>query len=396
MKAQRGAHEDYDPPPPKPLPAVGQAFGVAAGLERRGQRHPPHERRDRHACSRSRIGVPATASRWIGRGLTVPIWVGTGKFVADTLRRASCASTTGWSTPASTGRPTARTARRADGSPSRSPGSVARGGASCSTCPTADDITDVMGDAGRRRTDPRLRRVRRRPRRRRAGRAGDGRAASHRCLRPLAAGRRLRGRQRLRQHAAARGARLRARRRHRGGVGAVRPAAVVPHPQPRDPGRRLQRRLLEAIRDELADRPAERRRPTVVIYGESLGAWAGQDTFLHQGVDRASTSSASSGRCGSARRTTAGGGARSWSTGRSTCPTGSVLEVDGPEPLLGAGADERARGCGPSLVGHGNDPVALHQRRPHRPPARLAARARERTWGVPTRCAGCRPSPPSR
>jgi uncharacterized membrane protein len=39
------------------------------------------------------------------------------------------------------------------------------------------------------------------------------------------------------------------------------------------------RMLLEAIRAELDGRPAERR-PRVVVYGESLGAWAGQDAFI--------------------------------------------------------------------------------------------------------------------
>ncbi len=44
------------------------------------------------------------------------------------------------------------------------------------------------------------------------------------------------------------------------------------------------RLLLEAIRRELADRPHDRR-PTVVVYGESLGAWAGQDAFIDAGIE---------------------------------------------------------------------------------------------------------------
>jgi uncharacterized membrane protein len=35
----------------------------------------------------------------------------------------------------------------------------------------------------------------------------------------------------------------------------------------------------------LAARPASARRPRVVVYGESLGAWAGQNAFLHRGIE---------------------------------------------------------------------------------------------------------------
>jgi uncharacterized membrane protein len=43
------------------------------------------------------------------------------------------------------------------------------------------------------------------------------------------------------------------------------------------------RLLLEGIRDAVRRRPPARR-PRVVVYGESLGAWAGQNAFLHRGV----------------------------------------------------------------------------------------------------------------
>ena len=49
-------------------------------------------------------------------------------------------------------------------------------------------------------------------------------------------------------------------------------------------GAKHHRLLLEAIRDEIADRP-ENSRPRVVVYGESLGAWAGQDAFIDGGID---------------------------------------------------------------------------------------------------------------
>jgi len=43
------------------------------------------------------------------------------------------------------------------------------------------------------------------------------------------------------------------------------------------------RLLLTAIRDEL-DRRHDARRPMVVVYGESLGSWAGQDAFIDSGT----------------------------------------------------------------------------------------------------------------
>jgi hypothetical protein len=44
-------------------------------------------------------------------------------------------------------------------------------------------------------------------------------------------------------------------------------------------GAEAHRLLLEGITDALAERPSDER-PTVVVYGESLGAWAGQDAFI--------------------------------------------------------------------------------------------------------------------
>jgi len=59
-------------------------------------------------------------------------------------------------------------------------------------------------------------------------------------------------------------------------------------------GAKHHRLLLQAIKDEL-DLKDPRDRPTVAVYGESLGSWAGQDAFIdggiegldHLGVDRA-------------------------------------------------------------------------------------------------------------
>jgi len=59
-------------------------------------------------------------------------------------------------------------------------------------------------------------------------------------------------------------------------------------------GRKHYRMLIDAIHNALAERPPERR-PRLVLFGESLGAWTSQDAFAHRrtqglldaGVDRA-------------------------------------------------------------------------------------------------------------
>lgn len=50
-------------------------------------------------------------------------------------------------------------------------------------------------------------------------------------------------------------------------------------------GAEAHRLLLEGIATALSEMPADDR-PTVVVYGESLGAWAGQDTFIGEGLDQ--------------------------------------------------------------------------------------------------------------
>ena len=49
-------------------------------------------------------------------------------------------------------------------------------------------------------------------------------------------------------------------------------------------GAKHHRLLLEAIKVELDQMPEEDR-PTVVVYGESLGSWAGQDAFIDGGIE---------------------------------------------------------------------------------------------------------------
>jgi hypothetical protein len=48
-------------------------------------------------------------------------------------------------------------------------------------------------------------------------------------------------------------------------------------------GRRQFRMLIDAIHNALAERPPEKR-PRVVLFGESLGAWTSQDAFDHRGT----------------------------------------------------------------------------------------------------------------
>jgi uncharacterized membrane protein len=48
-------------------------------------------------------------------------------------------------------------------------------------------------------------------------------------------------------------------------------------------GRQHYRMLLDAIHNALAERPPEKR-PRVVLFGESLGAWTSQDAFAHRGT----------------------------------------------------------------------------------------------------------------
>jgi uncharacterized membrane protein len=50
-----------------------------------------------------------------------------------------------------------------------------------------------------------------------------------------------------------------------------------------DEGREQYRMLIDAISNRLRDRPADKR-PRIVLFGESLGAWTSQDAFQHRGT----------------------------------------------------------------------------------------------------------------
>jgi uncharacterized membrane protein len=115
------------------------------------------------------------------------------------------------------------------------------------------------------------------------------------------------------------------------------------------------RLLLEGIHKALQERPPGRR-PRVVAYGESLGAWAGQNAFLHEGVVGMDD-------LGVERALWAGtpfysGWMRS-TVQRSTdpdVPPGSVVAVNGVEELRTLDADARRR-VRVVLLDHQNDPV---------------------------------------
>jgi uncharacterized membrane protein len=119
-----------------------------------------------------------------------------------------------------------------------------------------------------------------------------------------------------------------------------------------DGGRHL-RLLLEAIAGALAARPAGHR-PRVVVYGESLGAWAGQNAFLHGGV-------AALDELGVERSLWAGtpyysGWSREMQRGQVAVPEGTLVEVEGPDGLLALDDHERAR-LRVVLLSNANDPI---------------------------------------
>jgi uncharacterized membrane protein len=118
-------------------------------------------------------------------------------------------------------------------------------------------------------------------------------------------------------------------------------------------GGRHHRLLLEGIRDALAPRQPERR-PRVVVYGESLGAWAGQNAFLHQGV-------AGLERLGVERALWVGtpyySGWRRQMIDDGEAPSAAVMEV--PSVLSLRALSERERDAlRVVLLTHHNDPVA--------------------------------------
>jgi uncharacterized membrane protein len=379
VKAQRDAHDEYDPPPPKALPAVYQSLGVAAGITTivTAMRH---SSRVVARTLEERIGLPATPSRWLGRGIAVAGWTLTTKTLADTfvngLRTYDRVVDTGFdrapSNPLRTSGP---------GSPIAFARLGREGRRFVLNVPDHDEISAVTGVATA--LDPIRVFIGYS-----AARSDEDRVtlAMDELRRTGAFDRTL-----LLVGCAA-------------GNGYVNTLAleVVDYLMGGDSasvavqygrlpsfltlrrvtrGGRVQRMLLEAIRTELAGRAPEDR-PRLVVYGESLGAWAGQDSFMHQGIEGLD-------ELGVEKALWVG--TPYYSTWRREVivkrsvpvPDGSVIEVDRPEPLLALDASQRAA-LRAVVLGHGNDPVryislGLLVRRPDW----LTTDSAARPWGVP-------------
>jgi uncharacterized membrane protein len=122
-------------------------------------------------------------------------------------------------------------------------------------------------------------------------------------------------------------------------------------------GRSQFRLLLWGVKQRLAERPAERR-PRVLVFGESLGAWTSSDVvmyqgiegFDHYGIDRALWVGlpwlAKWSRSGMAR----GSG--------TLVPQGTVGVFDRHEQLAALSEEERAR-LRAVILSHDNDPIAV-------------------------------------
>lgn len=122
-------------------------------------------------------------------------------------------------------------------------------------------------------------------------------------------------------------------------------------------GRSQFRLLLWSVRQRLAERPPERR-PKVLVFGESLGAWASSDVVMRQGIDGFD-------HYGIDRALWFGlPGLAKWSRtgmreGRGpNVPEGSVGAFDRPEQLAALTEEERDR-MRAVILDHDNDPIAL-------------------------------------
>jgi uncharacterized membrane protein len=379
VRAQRDAHDDYDPPPPQPVPAVARSVGIAVvlaalanGFRRSG--------RGLSTILERRFGVPEGASRWLGRGLSAGIWFGSGKILADTfvkgLRLYDRVVDPGFDRA-----PTNPTRSSGEGSPIPFARLGREGRRFVLNAPSAAEIDTVMGNPAGSAVEPIRVFVGYS-----AARTDEERVtlAIDELRRTGAFSRRL-----LVVGCPA-------------GNGYVNtlPLEVLDYVLGGDTaavavqygrlpsfltlnrvtrGGRVQRRLLEAIAAELQTRPPDQR-PKVVVYGESLGGWAGQDTFLHRGV-------AGLDELGVARALWVGTPYYSgWrhevlGEGRATSD-GRVIELSSARDLKDMPPDtfDQVRA---TLLRHGNDPVGyieggLLVRRPPWLP-----KQGPRPWGVP-------------
>ncbi len=122
-------------------------------------------------------------------------------------------------------------------------------------------------------------------------------------------------------------------------------------------GRSQFRLLLWSVKQRLAERPADKR-PKVLVFGESLGAWSSSDVVMRQGIDGFD-------HYGIDRALWFGlPGLAKWSRtgmreGRGpNVPEGSVGAFDRPEQLAELTDDERTA-MRAVILDHDNDPIAL-------------------------------------
>jgi uncharacterized membrane protein len=121
-------------------------------------------------------------------------------------------------------------------------------------------------------------------------------------------------------------------------------------------GRGQFRLLLMGVKERLRDRPPERR-PKVLVFGESLGAWSSSDVIMYQGI-------AGFDHYGIDRALWVGlPGLAKWSRNGMThgssdlVPPGTVRVIDRPEHLADLSEDERGR-LRAVILSHDNDPIA--------------------------------------
>ena len=352
LRAQQAARQEQHAPLPRPLPALGQSVGVAAVLTAVVNGYRSSGQGIARILER-RLGLRVASSHWVGDGLAAVLWVGTAKALSDAfltgLRVYDRVVDTGFD--------------RAPDTPLRSagPGSplafarLGREGRRFVTnVPTATEIEEATG----------------RPAVAEPVRVFVGYA----CARSDEARVALAVDELRRTGALDRSVLVVGCPAGNGYVNTL-PLEVVDHLTGGDAaavavqygrlpslltlnrvtrGARVHRALLAAIADELADRPTERR-PTVVVYGESLGAWAGQDAFLHRGVEGLD-------ELGVARALWAGTPFYSgWRhevllAGTVPVPEGAVVEVEDAAAL--AAVDGTAGGpLRAMVVSNDNDPV---------------------------------------
>lgn len=351
LRAQRDALEDTDPPPPRPLPALGSSLGVASVVAAvaNGYRH---SGRALANVFQRRLGIRAFPSEVAGDLVAIGLWVGTAKALSDVfvggVRLYDRVVDPGYDQA-----PDAPTRSSGPGSPLSFARLGREGRRFVVDAPTAAQITEVMGAPAVAE-----------PVRVYVGYA-HGRDDDTRIALAIDELRRTGGFDRSLLVVGC-----------PAGNGLVNtlPLEVLDHvlggdvaavavPYGRLPsfltinrvtrGGRVHRRLLEAIAAELATRPPERR-PRVVVYGESLGAWAGQDAFLHQGV-------AGLDGLGVERALWVGtpyysGWRDEVLDGATATDDGTVVEVGDLDGLAALGLDDRDR-LRALILGHDNDPV---------------------------------------